>query len=56
MPLHVSPNSFKCKHCGGQIRFPIVDMRPIKIGGGILGECDVCGTQFIFKKKKKECD
>lgn len=54
MPLSVSLNDRFCPHCGGTIRFPIIDMHPVRVGNGILGECEVCGTQYVYKTKDKE--
>lgn len=55
MPLYVSKLGIYCRYCGGVIRFPIGENnKPIRVGCGILGECEVCGSQFRFSTKKKE--
>lgn len=53
MPLYISLNNRRCPACGGTIRFPIEGVHPVRVGGGILGECEACGTQYIYKTKKE---
>lgn len=48
-----SPIDRRCPYCGGLIRFPMNNYQLIRFGGGFLGECEVCGSQFSFKTEKR---